>query len=162
MRLHLLPVLILSASAAAQQPTRLTAEDYARAERALAPSVMSLVTGLGARPTWLADGRFWYRATTPSGSAFYLVDPARRSRDALFDASRLATALTAASGGRVDPDRLPLGGVELSKDSRSISVAIRNRRFNCDLQQYSCTADSTSGGGMNAPQNSSVSPDGKT
>src|SRR5438270_11477487 len=147
-----------ASAAAAQQPTRLTADDYARAERALAPSATSLVTGLGARPSWLADGRFWYRATTPNGSAFYMVDPGRRSRDALFDASRLATALTAASGGRFDPNRLPFGGFELSKDNRSISVGVRNRRFNCDLQQYTCSADSTSGGGMNAPQSSSVSP----
>jgi dipeptidyl aminopeptidase/acylaminoacyl peptidase len=147
---------------AAQQPLRITADDYARAERALAPNVAPLISGFGVRPTWLADGRFWYRATVPNGSAFFLVDPARRSRESLFDATRLATALATATGGRVDASRLPFQGFELAKDNRAINVTVRNRRFACDLQQYSCApADSTSGG-MAAPENSSVSPDGRT
>jgi len=162
MRLFAVALLAIASTAAAQQPTKLTAADYERAERALAPNVVPLVTGLGARPTWLADGRFWYRTTVPNGSAFFLVDPARRSRDALFDATRLASALATATGGRVDANRLPFQSFELGKDNRSITVNVRNRRFNCDLQQYSCApADSTSGG-MAAPENSSVSPDGRT
>jgi dipeptidyl-peptidase-4 len=163
MRLYFLAFsIVASTTAAAQQQPRLTADDYARAERMLAPSVLPLITGFGVRPTWLADGRFWYRATVPNGSTFYMVDPARRTRDALFDATRLASALATVSGGRVDPNRLPFQSVELAKDSRSITVGVRNRRFRCDLQQYSCApADSTSGG-MGTPENSSVSPDGRT
>jgi dipeptidyl aminopeptidase/acylaminoacyl peptidase len=163
MRLHSLVLCTIAvAGASAQQPTKLTADDYARAERALAPNVVPLISGIGVRPTWLADGRFWYRATVPNGSAFFVVDPARRSRETLFDANRLASSLAAATGGRVDANRLPFQSFELGKDNRSITVSVRNRRFSCDLQQYSCSpADSTSGG-MAAPENSSVSPDGRT
>ena len=162
MRAILTTSLLLAVPLAAQQPRQLSAADYERAERALAPNVVPLVTGLGVRPTWLADGRFWYRTTVPNGSGFFVIDPARRSREALFDATRLASALAAATGGRVDANRLPFQSFELGKDNRSITVNVRNRRFNCDLQQYSCApADSTSGG-MAAPENSSVSPDGRT
>jgi len=102
MRLYFLAFsIVASTAAAAQQQPRLTADDYARAERMLAPSVLPLITGFGVRPTWLADGRFWYRATVPNGTTFYMVDPARRTRDALFDATRLASALATVSGGRV-------------------------------------------------------------
>ena len=162
MRAFLTISFLLAVPLAAQQPRQLTAADYERAERALAPNVVPLVTGLGARPTWLADGRFWYRTTVPNGSGFFVVDPARRSREALFDATRLASALATATGGRVDANRLPFQSFDLGKDNRSITVNVRNRRFACDLQQYSCApADSTSGG-MAAPENSSVSPDGRT
>src|SRR5438270_3843892 len=138
-----LSLLAAAPLAAQQQPLKLTADDYARAERALAPNVAPLITGFGVRPTWLADGRFWYRASVPNGSAFFLVDPARHSRESLFDATRLASALATATGGRVDANRLPFQSFDLGKDNRSITVGLRNRRFTCDLQQYSCApADS--------------------
>jgi dipeptidyl-peptidase 4 len=145
--------------AVAQQPRQLTAADYQRAERFLGARTAPLVTGVGIRPTWLADGRFWYRTTIPGGSAFFVVDPARRDRTTLFDQPRLAAALSAASGGRVDANRLPFQSFELAKDSRSMTVTVQNRRWTCDLQQYNCTpADSSTA--RDAPANSSVSPDG--
>jgi len=162
MRLSAIPVLAIAGTAAAQQPRQLTADDYARAERSLAPAVAPLIVGLAGRPTWLADGRFWYRTSVPNGNAFFVVDPARRTREALFDATRLATALAAASGGRVDANRLPFQTVDLAKDNRTITVSVRNRRWSCDLQQYTCAPADSSAGSATAPQNSSVSPDGRT
>ncbi|MEX2110485.1 MAG: DPP IV N-terminal domain-containing protein [Gemmatimonadaceae bacterium] len=160
MRSHGLPLLLLAVPLAAQQPRQLTAEDYARAERFLGASTAPLVTGLGVRPTWLADGRFWYRTTVPSGNAFYFVDPARRTRGAVFNQARLASALAAASGGRVEAGRLPFQTFELAKDNRSITVTVENRRWRCDLQVYTCQpTDSTAASA--APPNSSVSPDGR-
>jgi len=64
------------ASLAAQTPRALTADDYTRAERFLGTHTASRVTGLGVRPTWLPDGRFWYRTTIASGWQFVLIDPA--------------------------------------------------------------------------------------
>ncbi len=153
--------LVLAGPLAAQQPLQLTAADYARAERALAPNVAPLVSGLAGRPTWLADGRFWYRATAPNGSAFFIVDPARRTRESLFDATRLATALAAAAGGRVDANRLPFQSFELSKDNRGIELSVRNRAWHCDLQQYTCSPKDSGSSAAGAPPNASVSPDGK-
>ena len=149
-----------SAQLRAQQPRQVTAQDYARAEQYLGANTTRLVTGIGVRPTWLPDGRFWYRTTVPNGSAFFIVDPVRHTREAVFDQSRLAAALSAASGGRVDPNRLPFQSFELSKDNRSMTVNVQNRRWNCSLEQYTCTPmDSTSSAA--APRSSSVSPDGR-
>jgi dipeptidyl-peptidase 4 len=152
----------LSGQAATQAPRQLTAEDYGRAERYLGASALSLVSGLSGPPRWLDDGRFWYRSTIANGGAFYVVDPARKTRAEVFDRTRLAAALAAASGGRVDGNRLPFQSFDLGKDNRSITVSLQNRSWKCDLQQYTCAGgDSTPAGGR-APQNSSVSPDGKT
>jgi dipeptidyl aminopeptidase/acylaminoacyl peptidase len=160
MRFHSVSFVLLAAPIAAQQPRQLTAEDYARAERFLGANTAPLVTGTGVRPTWLADGRFWYRTTVANGSAFFFIDPARRTREAAFDQTRLASALAAVSGGRVEAGQLPFQTFELAKDSRSITVSVGDRRWTCDLQLYTCVpADSTAA--SSAPENSSVSPDGR-
>jgi dipeptidyl aminopeptidase/acylaminoacyl peptidase len=161
MRIHrLMLLLLLAAPAAAQQPRQLTEADYARAERFMGVNTVPLVSGTAGRPTWMPDGRFWYRATTPAGSAFFVVDPASGTRQALFDQTRLASALAAASGGTVDPNRLPFQGFELSRDRRSMTVRLQNRRWSCDLQAYVCAPDSAAAA-PNAPPNSSTSPDGR-
>ena len=84
-----LPILTLLAIAAptpsdAQRPytpERLAAEDYTRAEGFLGTAMNPLVYGTGVRPTWLEDGRFWYRVSVPEGYEFILVDPERRQRE---------------------------------------------------------------------------------
>jgi len=158
MRFSLVAFLFLAAPLLAQQSRpQLSAADYARAERFLPPNSVPLVSGTAGRPTWLTNGRFWYRATTASGSAFFLVDPARRTRQPVFDHARLASALAAATGGTVDPDRLPFQTFDLAADGRSLSVSIRDRKASCDLALYTCTAADAS----RPPRNSSVSPDGK-
>ena len=146
---------------AGQEPRKLTADDYARAEKNLGATTAALVSGSVGRPSWLDDGRFWYRTTVANGSSFFVVDPGKKSREPIFDQARLAAALAAASGGRVEGNRLPFFAFELSKDSRSITVPLQTRRYTCDLQQYRCTAADSSPGNARAPQNSSVSPDGK-
>lgn len=80
MRLPVLVSLLLTASVAAQQPRQLTADDYARAERFLAPAVTPLMTGVASGMTWLADGRLQYRVTTVDGPRMVTVDPATGTR----------------------------------------------------------------------------------
>lgn len=159
MRIYALALLLLAAPAAAQQPRQLTAADYARAERFLGANTAPLVSGIAGRPTWMEDGRFWYRATTPGGSAFFVVDPARRTREALFDPTRLASALAAVSGRPVQASQIP--PFELAKDSRSLTVRAQNREWNCDLQAYTCAPADSAAAAPGAPENSSVSPDGR-
>ena len=147
----------------AQSTKQLTAQDYARAEKFLGNNTVPLVTGLGFRPTWLEDGRFWYRATAANGSSFLIVDPVKKTRLPLFDQTRLAAALASATGGRVEANRLSSFGttLDLAKDNRSITVGFQRGRWKCDLQTYICAAADSSGADSRAPANSSISPDGK-
>src|SRR5436190_7239516 len=55
---------ILPSTALPQARRALTADDYARAERALGPATGRLVSGIPGRPSWLADGRASYRVST--------------------------------------------------------------------------------------------------
>lgn len=70
-------------------PQVLTAADYARAEQMLSYNTSPLVDRMGVRPTWLADGKFWYRVLTPSGSEYVLINPANGSRTANSDLKKL-------------------------------------------------------------------------
>jgi dipeptidyl-peptidase-4 len=160
LRFALLP--LLAAPLAAQTPRQLTAEDYQRAERYLGATTAPLVTGVGIQPTWLPDGRFWYRASAPTGSAFVVFDPTRRTREAVFDQARLASALAAASGGRVEGGRLPFRTFDLSRDGRSMTVTVQNRRWSCDLQRYSCAPADSSPAVQGVPANAIVAPDARS
>ncbi|MEP6903837.1 MAG: DPP IV N-terminal domain-containing protein, partial [Actinomycetota bacterium] len=64
----------------AQQSRVFTADDYARAEKMLGYNTGPLVDRGAVRPTFLPDGRFWYRAMTPTGSEFVMINPADGSR----------------------------------------------------------------------------------
>lgn len=78
--LALIGTVALSATLGAQTRV-LTADDYARAEKALSFATAPLVSRLGVQPNWLPDGRFWYRVRQPDGSSpAILVDPATGSK----------------------------------------------------------------------------------
>ena len=154
----LLP-LALAAQGAPPKGYQFAIEDYARAERFLGQTMNPLVSGTAGRPTWLPDGRFWYRATTANGSSFVLMNPAKRTRAAAFDHNRLAAALGTASGATLEGDRLPFPTFDLAADGKALTVALRGQRYRCDLVAYACTALPK---GQAVPPSASVSPDGKS
>jgi dipeptidyl aminopeptidase/acylaminoacyl peptidase len=83
---------VCSSSLLAQQPApALTAVDYARAEQYLSRNTGPLVTGAAGRPTWLPDGRFWYRNTVEGRREFIVVDPARKTRTRTLDSAALVS-----------------------------------------------------------------------
>ncbi len=100
-------------SPAVDLPRKLTAEDYARAEKMLGFNTAPLVDRAGARPTFLPDGKFWYRVLTPTASEFVLINPADGSRKVDADAAKLGISITPPNaqnrnpnnaGGFVSPD----------------------------------------------------------
>ncbi len=70
----------------------LTADDYARAEKMLSYSTAPLVDRASVRPTWLPDGRFWYRVLTAEGSEYVLIDPKTVTRKVDKQLSNLVPA----------------------------------------------------------------------
>ena len=180
MRTYLISALLLGApvAASAQAPRALTAEDYAHAEQFLGTATTRLVSGIPDRPTWLADGRAWYRVSTADGSEFVMVDPGRRTRASAFDHARLAVALSAAMDRPVDPHQLPFRSFELSDDGNTLTFTTGGSAFGramgmgvggggeswtCDLKAYRCAKADTAGAEAREapPRYSAVSPDGR-
>src|SRR5207247_9227031 len=102
----------------------LTADDYARAERALGPATGRLVSGIPGRPIWLPDGRAEYRVSTGTGWQFVLVDPRRRTRTAAFDHARLAQAVSSAVGRSGTGASLPFFSFDLSSDGKQLTFDV--------------------------------------
>ncbi len=79
------------------QPSKVfTAEDYARAEKMLGFNTSQFVDRGSIRPTFLPDGRFWYRMLTPTGIEYVLVNPANGSRASAADLVKLGISESSA------------------------------------------------------------------
>jgi dipeptidyl-peptidase 4 len=124
----------LAASGLAQG-RQLTNDDYATAEKFMAYNVNPLVYHGVSRPTWMEDGRFWYRDNGPDGTAFVLVDPAKGTKGPAFDQTKLASALTAATNGRMraDAHHLVISEIAFSDGDKTVEVGNGSRKFRCDL-----------------------------
>ena len=153
----LLAALLTAAPAAAQPPRALTAADYARAERFMGYNTTPLVSGGAVRAAWLPGDRFWYRNTRAEGFEFVVVDPARKTRERAFDHARLAATLSRMLDTTYDAYHLPFAQFEYAADGRSITFAVRNRVFACEVPTSACTA--TPRPASPIPPNAAVSPD---
>ncbi len=122
----------------ADAPLTVSAADYARAEKFLAPAVASLVVGGSVAPNWLPDERLWYRNTTAAGTEFILVDPVTRTREPAFDHVKLAAALSAAAGSTYQPSQLPFQSIEYSEDGSNVLFDLENRRWTCAVEGQKC------------------------
>jgi dipeptidyl-peptidase-4 len=117
------------------QGKQLTTEDYARAEKFMGYNVNSQVYHGVARPTWMEDGRFWYRDNGADGVTFMVVDPVKRTKTPAFDQVKLAAALTASTSGRMkaDPHHLVISEITFSDGDKTVVVGNGSRKFRCDL-----------------------------
>src|SRR3712207_1504603 len=98
----LLAAFVSNITAFAQQPTALTAADYARAEKFMGYNTAPLVSG-SVRPNWLPDDRFWFRNAKAQGSEFVLINPADGTRQIFPDQAKLNAAINVtapATGGQ--------------------------------------------------------------
>jgi dipeptidyl-peptidase-4 len=158
----------LTISSFAQQGRQLTVADYAQAEKFMSYNVNPLVYHGVDHPTWLPDGRFWYRDAGPDGATYLLVDPVKNSKAPAFDHAKLAAALTAAAAGKQTFDPHHLGILELALEDGDKSVVVRTAagKMRCDLTGAGqCTAVEQAGpkpaAGTRGHANVEVSPDKK-
>ena len=137
--LYILVTVLFGAAVAGQSRQQLTADDYARAERFLAPVVTPLVVGGSVTATWLPDDRFWYRNAVAGGGEFILVDPAKKTRARAFDHEKVAAALSTASGAKHEPLSLALTALTPAADGKTIAFNLSGRRWSCDVEGAACT-----------------------
>src|SRR5688572_18695557 len=77
----LILALITTTVAFAQTRRAVTAADYNRAVRMLAPALNGLVVGGTVDANWMPDGRFWYVRTTMTGTENVVIDPVKKTRE---------------------------------------------------------------------------------
>ncbi len=144
-------------------PTTVTADDYARAEGFLNGPMGPLVLGMNVRPTWLEDGRFWYRNAIPEGHEFVMVDPEGRRRERAFDHQRMATVLLEASGIVQHPFALSLRDFKADPGGWLARFEIEGTWYHCDIGAYRCGQEddqpAMSPPGVRRPLPEVISPD---
>ncbi|WP_286070680.1 DPP IV N-terminal domain-containing protein [Stenotrophomonas sp. 57] len=92
----------------------LRAADYQRAERVHDSHLRGALRNASVLPHWLGDGRFWYEREDAQGRRqAVLVDPAKASRQVLFEPAALDAAV--ATFGASGP-RLRLANVQVADD----------------------------------------------
>src|SRR6266566_4769361 len=117
--------MIVSAYMAAQpqetgSPDAITSADYAHAEKFMGYNTNPLVYH-AVHPVWTADERLWYRDAGPEGDKFVLFDPAKLTKEPVFDHAKLAAALSVAAGTTNEDNKLPFREIELSMDGQFVS-----------------------------------------
>jgi dienelactone hydrolase/Tol biopolymer transport system component len=116
-------------NARAQQAKVFTAADYQRAESAMAYNTDPLTERKGARPTWLADDRYYYRTPVADGNQFMLVNPAKGTKDAAFDHKKLAEALSATTGKQYTAVTLPFKAFSFSADGKGVIFMVDDKQY---------------------------------
>ena len=145
--------------AALAQQRQYTDQDYANAEKFMAYNVNPLAYKGQVNAQWLDDDRFWYREVDESGTSYVMVDPAKGSREPLFDQEKLATALkvVAKGGPGLDARHLPLSDISLSDDDHTLTFTMHGATYQCTLDARSDACKVISGG-MPAPGQSPLPP----
>ena len=68
-------------------------------------------------PQWFKDSdRFWYSYKTSEGTGYWLVDPAKGTKTAIFDLPELAMEISGIVKDPFDAQHLPLQGLRLKDD----------------------------------------------
>lgn len=119
-------------------PRAPTASDYASAARLLPQETEKLILRTVDAPTWLPDGRLWYRTRTAAGFALVVIDPSRRTRVRIFDHAKLARSLVRAAAGNDAVDDVAFDSVRLMDDACALQFQVGQDRWQCDLKGNAC------------------------
>ncbi len=113
-------VALLATTSFAQSNTPITESNYELPARYTPERMRQMSSSLSISPRFLPDGeKFWYKYTTSEGSAWYLVNPATKSQELLFDNASMASQITAIVKDVYDAKHLPLFTIRFNDDGKS-------------------------------------------
>ena len=124
----LIASVLMCASAAASwaQQTPVTEANYDMAERFSPNKVNRMVFSQTVNPSWFPNSdKFWYKWETPEGAGYWIIDPAAKSKKAVFDLDRLAMELTEIIHDPFDAQHIPFMDLKL-KDDNTFTFSIKS------------------------------------
>jgi len=111
------------------QDNRVTTANYQLAARFTSAKLSKMVGSTSVRPNWLEHSdRFWYLWDTPDSRTFYIVDPARKTKNPLFDNIRMAAELSRQTGDPYDAQHLPFRTIKFVKEDGAILFSVRTMK----------------------------------
>ncbi len=104
---------------------KVTKANYELASRWIGSKTGKYIFDVAVTPHWLEDGdRFWYSFQNTKGTRFTLVDPAKKTKTPVFDAVKMASALTMATGLGYDSTHLPIRTIKFVKHDTAIQFDV--------------------------------------
>ena len=114
-------LLLSFATQAMAEQIPVTKANYKLAERFSGAQLRKMVFSTSVSPHWLKlSERFWYIYETPNGKNFYIVDPAKRTKKAIFDSIKMAAMLSNVTKDPYDAQHLPIDTIRFVKDEKAI------------------------------------------
>lgn len=97
--------------------------NYELASRFSPEKLKKMIFSTSVNPHWLKNSdRFWYEYETSDGKNWYLVNPATRTKTALFDKDALAAQLTLAVKDPFDGQHLDLKDLKFLENENAGSI----------------------------------------
>ncbi|MBC7850449.1 MAG: hypothetical protein H7Y31_11975 [Chitinophagaceae bacterium] len=101
--------------------------NYQLAARFSPTKLNKLVFSTAVDPHWLKKSdRFWYTYETPAGRKWYIVDPAKASKQEMFDNAKLASMLTMMVKDPFDAQHMSIENLKFIKDENTIQFEIKS------------------------------------
>ncbi|HWK06469.1 MAG TPA: DPP IV N-terminal domain-containing protein [Puia sp.] len=109
------------------QSTPAIKANYQAAARYSPKKLEKLIFTTNVDPHWLKkNDRFWYMYETTEGKKWYIVDPAKGEKKALFDNEKLAAAITRIVKDPFDALHLGLDSMRFIKDENWIQFEVKS------------------------------------
>lgn len=125
--LNAIPLLLLGATATAQQLTPVTKANYQQAARFAPRKLGKLIFNTSVDPHWLKKSdRFWYEYETTDGKKWWVVDPVKGEKKLMFDNAELAAKLTRIVKDPFDAQHLTIDSLRFIKDERWIQFEVKS------------------------------------
>lgn len=119
--------LLFSISTQAQNTPHHTA-NYDLAARFSPNKVKKMVFSTSVSPHWLKNSdRFWYMYETSEGKFYYLIDPARKTKNALFDNVKMAADMSRLTGDPFDGKHLNINNLKFIKDETALQFEVKSK-----------------------------------
>lgn len=122
-------IAFLASKAIAQEQIKHTEANYQLASRFSPDKLSKLIFSTGVQPNWLKDSeKFWYNYRTSEGTKWYIVDPANRRKDPLFDNADFAAQLTRIVKDPFDAQNISIQGIRFSDDGRKFRFEVNSTK----------------------------------
>jgi dipeptidyl-peptidase 4 len=121
----LIGISFFTLTASAQEPA--AEANYQLASRFAPKKLDKMIFSTSVDPHWLKKSdRFWYVYETPNGKNWYIVDPAKGEKKALFDKDKLAAELTKIVKDPMDGQNLKIDSLRFVKDENWIQFEVKS------------------------------------
>src|SRR5262245_45896984 len=109
----------------AQNSAAAVTPNYELASRWTTAKLNKQIFDTGVTPHWLeTSDRFWYSYESRDGKKYFLVDPLKKSKGALFDNAKMAALLTSATLVPMDAQHLPIKTLKMTKSDTTLLLEV--------------------------------------